>query len=119
MARNAIAIGLTGPALAASGVDFDLRRDMPSAVRNFKFQVAQLQRRHVWSVTAAGLKATALAGEGGHRRSRHAFRLPQADHPRSSLPDRESVRRRWKARIYQLYDCSGSLCLPRVRYRLS
>ena len=39
-AEDALAIGLTGPSLRASGIDFDLRRDMPyCGYENFKFKV--------------------------------------------------------------------------------
>ena len=39
-AEDAIALGVSGPTLRASGVDFDLRRDIPySGYENFKFKV--------------------------------------------------------------------------------
>src|SRR5579872_4260490 len=39
-AEDALAFGVTGPALRASGVDWDLRRDMPyCGYENFKFKV--------------------------------------------------------------------------------
>src|SRR5881275_1919990 len=39
-AEDAIALGASGPTLRGSGVDFDLRRDMPySGYENFKFKV--------------------------------------------------------------------------------
>ena len=39
-ADDAIALGVTGPPLRASGVDFDLRRDMPySSYEKFQFHV--------------------------------------------------------------------------------
>ena len=39
-AADAIALGVTGPPLRASGVDFDLRRDMPySSYEKFQFKV--------------------------------------------------------------------------------
>ena len=39
-AEDAIALGVTGPPLRASGVDWDLRRDMPySSYEKFQFKV--------------------------------------------------------------------------------
>ena len=39
-AEDAIAIGASGPTLRGSGVDLDLRRDMPyTGYENFKFKV--------------------------------------------------------------------------------
>ncbi len=39
-AADAIALGVTGPPMRASGVDFDLRRDMPySSYEKFEFNV--------------------------------------------------------------------------------
>src|SRR5260221_8221395 len=47
---DAIAIGMTGPSLRASGVDFDLRRDMPyCGYENFKFKVPVAKDGDVWS----------------------------------------------------------------------
>ena len=38
--EDAIALGVTGPPLRASGVDFDVRRDMPySGYEKFQFNV--------------------------------------------------------------------------------
>jgi NADH-quinone oxidoreductase subunit D len=48
--ENAIALGVTGPPLRASGVDFDVRRDMPySSYEKFQFKVPVSQRGDVWA----------------------------------------------------------------------
>src|SRR5258707_11547570 len=49
-AEDGLAIGLTGPSLRASGVDFDLRRDMPyCGYENFKFKVPVANDGDVWA----------------------------------------------------------------------
>ncbi len=49
-AEDAIALGATGPTLRASGVDFDLRRDMPyTGYENFKFKVPVSQEGDVYA----------------------------------------------------------------------
>ena len=48
-AEEAIALGVTGPPLRASGVDFDVRRDMPySGYEKFQFKVPISTRCDVW-----------------------------------------------------------------------
>src|SRR5271168_2433602 len=49
-AEDAIALGVTGPPLRASGVDWDLRRDMPySSYEKFQFQVPISNDCDVWA----------------------------------------------------------------------
>src|ERR1700683_215770 len=49
-AEDAIALGASGPTLVGSGVDFDLRRDMPySGYENFKFKVPVSQECDVFA----------------------------------------------------------------------
>ena len=48
--EDAIALGVTGPPLRASGVDWDLRRDMPySGYEKFKFKVPVSTDGDVWA----------------------------------------------------------------------
>jgi len=49
-AADAIALGVTGPPLRASGVDWDLRRDMPySGYERYEFAVPVSDRGDVWA----------------------------------------------------------------------
>ncbi len=49
-AEDAIALGASGPTLRGSGVDIDLRRDMPySGYENFKFKVPVAQEGDVFA----------------------------------------------------------------------
>ena len=49
-AEDAIALGVTGPPLRASGVDFDVRRDMPySGYEKFQFNVPVSNIGDVWA----------------------------------------------------------------------
>jgi NADH-quinone oxidoreductase subunit D len=49
-AAEAIALGVTGPPARASGVDWDLRRDMPySGYEKFKFNVPVMTDGDVWA----------------------------------------------------------------------
>ena len=49
-AEDAIALGVTGPPLRASGVDFDVRRDMPySGYEKFQFNVPVSNVGDVWA----------------------------------------------------------------------
>jgi NADH-quinone oxidoreductase subunit D len=49
-AEDAIALGASGPTLRGSGVDIDLRRDMPyTGYENFKFKVPVAQEGDVFA----------------------------------------------------------------------
>ena len=49
-AADAVALGVTGPPLRASGVDWDLRRDMPYAgYEKFQFNVPVSNVGDVWA----------------------------------------------------------------------
>jgi NADH-quinone oxidoreductase subunit D len=101
-AEDAIALGVTGPPLRASGVDFDLRRDMPySSYEKFQFNVpvskdcdcwARYQVRLVEMRESVKIIQQALDGmpEGPVK----------ADAPKIVLPDREKMKTQMEALIH-------------------
>jgi NADH-quinone oxidoreductase subunit D len=101
-AADAIALGVTGPPMRASGVDFDLRRDMPySGYEKFKFDVpistagdcwARYEVRLVEMRESVKIIQQALDGmpEGPVK----------ADAPKIVLPDREKMKTQMEALIH-------------------
>ncbi len=101
-AADAIALGVTGPPMRASGVDFDLRRDMPySSYEKFQFKVPVSRVGDVWAryeVRIAemreSLKICQQAMDG----------MPSgrivADAPKIILPDREQMKTQMEALIH-------------------
>ena len=100
--ENAIALGVTGPPLRASGVDWDLRRDMPyTGYERFQFKVPLGTNGDVWDRYVIRLEEMresvkiiqqALDGirEGAI----------QADAPKVVLPDREKMKTEMESLIY-------------------
>jgi NADH-quinone oxidoreductase subunit D len=101
-ADDAIALGVTGPPLRASGVDWDLRRDMPyTGYEKFKFEVPISQDGDVWARYVVRLKEM-----------RESVKICQqaldgmpdgpikADAPHVVLPDREKMKTQMEALIY-------------------
>jgi NADH-quinone oxidoreductase subunit D len=101
-AEDAIALGVTGPPLRASGVDFDLRRDMPySSYEKFQFAVPTSTVGDTWARYEVRLvemresvKIIEQALEG----------MPEgpikADAPKIVLPDREKMKTQMEALIH-------------------
>jgi NADH-quinone oxidoreductase subunit D len=101
-AADAIALGVTGPPLRASGVDWDLRRDMPySGYEKFKFNVPVSNDCDVWARYVVrmeemreSVKICQQALDG----------LPEgrivADAPKIILPDREQMKTQMEALIH-------------------
>jgi NADH-quinone oxidoreductase subunit D len=101
-AEDAIALGASGPTLRGSGVDIDLRRDMPySGYENFKFKVpvgkeGDVFERYMLRVQelreSIGIVKQALDG------------MPsgpiKANAPKVVLPDREKMKTEMEALIY-------------------
>ncbi len=101
-AADAIALGVTGPPLRASGVDWDLRRDMPySGYERFQFKVPTSQDGDVWARYVVrmeemreSVKICQQALDG----------MPdgplKADSPKVVLPDREKMKTQMESLIY-------------------
>jgi NADH-quinone oxidoreductase subunit D len=100
--EDGIALGVTGPPLRASGVEWDLRRDMPySGYEKFKFNVPVSDIGDVWARYVVRMQEMhesvkicqqALTG------------LPQgrivADAPKIVLPDREQMKTQMESLIH-------------------
>jgi len=113
-AADAIALGVTGPPLRASGVDFDLRRDMPySSYEKFDFKVQTSDRCDVWGrylVRLAEMRESvkiinqALAG------------MPdgpvKADAPKIVLPDREKMKTQMESLIHHFKIVTEGFAVP-------
>ncbi|WP_158822924.1 NADH dehydrogenase (quinone) subunit D [Granulicella sp. S156] len=101
-AADAIALGVTGPPLRASGVDFDVRRDMPySGYEKFQFNVPTSTVGDVWARYIVrmqefreSVKICLQALDG----------LPEgritADAPKIVLPDREQMKTQMESLIH-------------------
>ncbi len=112
--EDGIAIGATGPTLRASGVDWDLRRDMPySSYEQFQFKVPVRAEGDVFSrymVRVEELRESnkivqqALAG------------LPEgpikAESPKVVLPEREKMKTQMEALIYHFKIITEGFTVP-------
>ena len=113
-AEDAIALGASGPTLRGSGIDFDLRRDMPySSYEKFQFKVPVATEGDVFAryiVRVRELRESiaivqqALAG------------LPEgpikADAPKVVLPDREKMKTQMEALIYHFKIITEGFAVP-------
>jgi len=113
-AADALALGVTGPALRASGVDLDLRRDAPySSYEKFSFRVpvsndgdvyARYRLRVEEMRESIAMVRQALAGmpEGPVK----------ADAPHVVLPDREKMKTQMEALIYHFKIVTEGFTVP-------
>jgi NADH-quinone oxidoreductase subunit D len=113
-AEDAIALGVTGPPLRASGVDWDLRRDMPySSYEKFQFQVPVSNDCDVWARYVVRIQEMresvkiveqALAGMPEGRIT--------ADAPHVVLPDREKMKTQMESLIYHFKIVTEGFTVP-------
>ena len=112
--EDAIALGVTGPPMRASGVDFDLRRDIPySSYEKFPFQVPISTRGDCWAryevrlvEMRESIKIIQMALDG----------MPEgevkADAPKIVLPDREKMKTQMEALIHHFKIVTEGFAVP-------
>ena len=113
-AEDAIALGVTGPPLRASGVDWDLRRDMPySSYEKFQFKVpisndCDVLARYLIRIEEMreSVKICQQALDG----------MPEgpikADAPKVVLPDREKMKSQMESLIYHFKIVTEGFAVP-------
>ena len=112
--EDAIALGVTGPVMRASGIDFDLRRDMPySSYEKFQFEVPVSTVGDVWARYILRLEEM-----------RQSVRIIQqcldgmpegrvkADAPKIVLPDREAMKTQMESLIHHFKIVTEGFAVP-------
>ncbi|MFB3917978.1 MAG: NADH dehydrogenase (quinone) subunit D [Terriglobales bacterium] len=113
-AEDAIALGASGPTLRASGVDIDLRRDMPySGYENFQFNVPVSHDCDVWARYV--LRVQELR-ESTKIIQQTLAGIPEgpikANAPKVVLPDREKMKTQMEALIYHFKIITEGFTVP-------
>jgi len=112
--EDAIALCATGPTLRASGVDVDLRRDLPyTGYENFKFKVPTST---VGDVYARYMVRVAELRESQKIAMQALEGMPEgpvkADAPKVVLPDREKMKTQMEALIYHFKIVTEGFTVP-------
>ncbi len=112
--EDAIALCATGPTLRASGVDVDLRRDLPyTGYENFKFNVPVSKDGDVY---ARYLVRVQELRESQKIATQALEGMPEgptkADAPKVVLPDREKMKTQMEALIYHFKIVTEGLTVP-------
>jgi NADH-quinone oxidoreductase subunit D len=113
-ASDAIALGVTGPPLRASGVDFDLRRDMPySSYEKFQFQVPTSTEGDCWARYVVRLvemrESVKIIQQALDGMPEGAIK---ADAPKIVLPDREKMKTQMEALIHHFKIVTEGFAVP-------
>ena len=112
--EDALALGVTGPSLRASGVDWDLRRDMPyCGYENFKFKVPTATDGDVWARYICRVQEL----RESQKICRQALEgMPsgsiKAEAPKVVLPDREKMKTQMEALIYHFKIVTEGFTVP-------
>ena len=112
--EDAIALGATGPTARASGIDWDLRRDMPySSYEKFQFNVPVSNGCDVWARYVVRVQEL----RESHKIAMQALEgMPEgpikADAPKVILPDREKMKTQMEALIYHFKIVTEGFTVP-------
>jgi NADH-quinone oxidoreductase subunit D len=112
--EDAIALGVTGPPLRASGIDIDLRRDMPySGYEKFQFKVPTSTACDTWARYEVRLVEMR---ESVKIIQQTLDGLPEgpvkADAPKIVLPDREKMKTQMEALIHHFKIVTEGFAVP-------
>jgi len=122
-AADAIALGVTGPPLRASGVDWDLRRDMPySGYEKFKFDVPVSNDGDVWARYTVRMLEMRESVKICRQAMQMLEGLPRgadgrpgpivADAPKIVLPNREKMKTEMEALIHHFKIVTEGFAVP-------
>jgi NADH-quinone oxidoreductase subunit D len=113
-AEDALLIGVTGPSMRASGVDFDIRRDMPyCGYENFKFKVPVGKDGDVWARYVCRVEEMRQSTEIARQALEGMPSGPtKADAPKIILPDREKMKTQMEALIYHFKIVTEGFAVP-------
>ena len=111
---DAIALGVTGPPLRASGVDWDLRRDMPySSYEKFQFKVPISNDCDVWARYIVRLEEMRESVKICQQALDGMPEGPiKADSPKVVLPDREKMKTQMESLIYHFKIVTEGFTVP-------
>ena len=113
-AADAIQLGVTGPPLRASGVDWDLRRDMPySGYEKYDFKVPTSTVGDVWARYVVRLEEMY---ESVKIAQQAIDRMPEgrihADAPKIVLPEREQMKTQMESLIHHFKIVTEGFAVP-------
>jgi NADH-quinone oxidoreductase subunit D len=115
--EDAVALGVTGPPLRASGVDWDLRRDMPySSYEKFKFNVPTSTAGDVWARYTVRLLEMRESVKICQQAMDMLASMPTgrivADAPKIVLPDREQMKTQMESLIHHFKIVTEGFAVP-------
>jgi NADH-quinone oxidoreductase subunit D len=115
-AEDAIALGVTGPPARASGIDWDLRRDMPySGYEKFKFNVPISHDGDVWAryvVRIQEMRESVKICQQAQDMLKGMTGRIVADAPKIVLPDREQMKTQMESLIHHFKIVTEGFAVP-------